>query len=99
MIQHTSSITRILSVDYRVSAMGSPGNANTKNPYPSALLDALAGYSYLIKTLGFTSQNITIAGDSAGGNLALALARYSDKCFGPLICHCFFAKVNSCLAA
>jgi len=44
-------------------------------PFPTALLDALAGYLYLIK-LGFSEENIIFVGDSAGGNLALALTRY-----------------------
>jgi acetyl esterase/lipase len=45
-------------------------------PFPFALIDALAGYVYLVQKLGFKPQNIIIAGDSAGGNLALALVRY-----------------------
>ena len=44
-------------------------------PFPAALLDALAGYLYLIK-LGFSEENIILVGDSAGGNLVLALVRY-----------------------
>jgi len=44
-------------------------------PFPAALLDALAGYLYLVK-LGFSEENIILVGDSAGGNLALALTRY-----------------------
>ncbi|KAG8747019.1 hypothetical protein FRC10_002819 [Ceratobasidium sp. 414] len=34
------------------------------------------GYVYLVQKLGFKPQNIIIAGDSAGGNLGLALVRY-----------------------
>ena len=45
------------------------------SPFPAALIDALAGYLYLVK-LGFREQDIIIVGDSAGGNLALALTRY-----------------------
>ena len=44
-------------------------------PFPAALLDALAGYLYLLK-LGFLEENIILVGDSAGGNLILALIRY-----------------------
>ncbi|CAE7189736.1 unnamed protein product [Rhizoctonia solani] len=66
-------VSRIFSVDYRLSkAHPYPPVA----PFPTALLDALAGYVYLTRTLGFKPQNVIVSGDSAGGNLALALARY-----------------------
>ncbi|CEL59412.1 Esterase OS=Acinetobacter lwoffii GN=est PE=3 SV=2 [Rhizoctonia solani AG-1 IB] len=69
----TYGISRVLSVDYRLSATHPyPAVA----PFPTALLDALAGYIYLTRTLGFKPQNVIVSGDSAGGNLALALARY-----------------------
>ena len=39
-------------------------------------MDIIAAYKYLVCKAGFLPQNITIAGDSAGGNLALAATRY-----------------------
>ncbi|KDN48134.1 hypothetical protein RSAG8_03150, partial [Rhizoctonia solani AG-8 WAC10335] len=66
-------ISRVLSIDYRLS---STHPYPTVAPFPAALLDALAGYIYLTRTLGFKPQNVIVGGDSAGGNLALALARY-----------------------
>jgi len=44
-------------------------------PFPTAFLDGLAGYLYLTG-LGFSEEDIILVGDSAGGNLALALTRY-----------------------
>jgi acetyl esterase/lipase len=41
-------------------------------PFPGALDDALLAYHWLLKQ-GFASHNIIVAGDSAGGGLALAL--------------------------
>ncbi|KAJ2505993.1 hypothetical protein GGI11_006811 [Coemansia sp. RSA 2049] len=41
--------------------------------YPTQLYDAYCAYTYLRQTLGYSSSNIVVAGDSAGGNLALAL--------------------------
>lgn len=67
------SISRTLSVDYRLSTSAPYAESGQ---FPSALFDALAGYVYLIRTLGFKPKNVVVAGDSAGGNLALALARY-----------------------
>jgi hypothetical protein len=64
--------TRSLSLDYRLSVPGRPDIGS----YPAALLDAVAGYIYLVRTCGFKESNIIVAGDSAGGNLALALCRY-----------------------
>lgn len=45
--------------------------------FPASLLDALAGYQYLL-SLGFEPKNIMLCGDSAGANACLALARYLD---------------------
>jgi len=66
-------VSRTLSVEYRISR-SAPWPASS--PFPAALLDALSGYQYLVKVLGFKPQNIVFAGDSAGGNLVLALTRY-----------------------
>ncbi|KAF9779601.1 Alpha/Beta hydrolase protein [Thelephora terrestris] len=68
------SFRRTFGVEYRLSKWGEPGK-RSEFPFPTALIDALAGYLYLIK-LGFSEEDIIIAGDSAGGNLALALTRY-----------------------
>ncbi|KZT40822.1 alpha/beta-hydrolase, partial [Sistotremastrum suecicum HHB10207 ss-3] len=69
------NLQRILSVEYRLTTLTSPPS----NPFPTALLDALSGYSYLINEVGFNPSNIIVMGDSAGGNLALALVRYLVK--------------------
>ncbi|KAL1921233.1 uncharacterized protein VTP21DRAFT_10949 [Calcarisporiella thermophila] len=61
---------RVFSVDYRLSP---------ENPFPSALQDAVRSFFYLIDTKGgpgFKPQNITVMGDSAGGNLALTMMLY-----------------------
>ncbi|KAI8903797.1 Alpha/Beta hydrolase protein [Gorgonomyces haynaldii] len=44
------------------------------NPYPSALLDAVSTYLYLIDQQD--PESIILCGDSAGGGLALSLALY-----------------------
>ncbi|MDR2090911.1 MAG: alpha/beta hydrolase [Clostridiales bacterium] len=56
----------VLTVDYRTAP---------ENPYPAALEDALTAY-YVLLNGGFKGQDIIIAGDSAGGGLALALTLY-----------------------
>lgn len=43
-----------------------------ENPYPAALEDAMKAWNYLM-LLGYGARDVIIAGDSAGGNLALAL--------------------------
>jgi len=68
------SLRRTFAVEYRLSSVGEPGKGSVF-PFPAALIDALAGYLYLIK-LGFSEENIIIVGDSAGANMALALTRY-----------------------
>jgi acetyl esterase/lipase len=66
-------ISRALSVEYRLS---STHPLTPANPFPAALLDAISAYNYLVRIVGFKPENIRILGDSAGGNLALALTRY-----------------------
>ena len=54
----------VLTPDYRVAP---------ENPYPAALKDALFAYQWLIEEKKYDPANIVIAGDSAGGGLALPL--------------------------
>lgn len=56
----------VLSVDYRVAP---------EDPFPAALEDALVAYLWL-RDRGLKGEQIIVAGDSAGGGLALALAMY-----------------------
>jgi acetyl esterase/lipase len=60
----------VLTPDYRVAP---------ENPFPAALKDAYTAYCYLIEQ-GWFSEQIILAGDSAGGGLAMALCHYlKDK--------------------
>ncbi|KAJ7217309.1 alpha/beta-hydrolase [Mycena pura] len=73
LLQHCSKITRIFSCGYRLaSCVPFPA----ANPFPAGLLDSLAGYRYLVHTVGFQPQQIFVSGDSSGGNLAISLVRY-----------------------
>ena len=56
----------VLTIDYRVAP---------ENPYPAALEDAVAAYQYLLDE-GWFAEQIIVAGDSAGGGLAMALCHY-----------------------
>lgn len=62
-VSHGASV---LTIDYRVAP---------ENPYPAALEDAIEAYEWLLKS-GYTDTQIILAGDSAGGGLALALCQY-----------------------
>lgn len=73
LLKHCSSITSAFSIEYRLTR-GAPLDAT--GAFPSALMDALAGYAYLVNDVGFDPKDIILEGDSAGGNLALALTRY-----------------------
>jgi len=56
----------VLTLDYRVAP---------EDPFPAALEDALAAFDWLLKR-GFLPHQIILAGDSAGGGLALGLCMY-----------------------
>ncbi|MFF0815449.1 alpha/beta hydrolase [Rhodococcus sp. NPDC003318] len=64
LARETGAVVYVL--DYRLAP---------ENPYPAALDDAVAGYLQLLTEFGFTADRVAIAGDSAGGGLALATAR------------------------
>jgi len=73
LVSSHPSIRRGLAVEYRLTT-GPP--LEHEHPFPAALMDVLAGYAYLVDHLGFAPEDIIIEGDSAGGNLAIALVRY-----------------------
>lgn len=54
--------TQVLAIDYRLAP---------EHPFPAALQDSLTAYHWLISR-GYDPSNIAIAGDSAGGGLAVA---------------------------
>lgn len=56
----------VLSVDYRVAP---------EYPFPAALEDAVAAYRWILAK-GYDTGKVFVAGDSAGGGLALALCLY-----------------------
>jgi len=73
ILEFADSVHRTFSVEYRLSSARPFAVAN---PFPAALIDAIAGYSYLVNDVGFAPADIIVTGDSAGGNLAHALTRY-----------------------
>ncbi|KAF2802430.1 alpha/beta-hydrolase [Mytilinidion resinicola] len=72
LLQHTGA-THILKPQYRLSTL--PASA-TSNPFPAALQDVVTAYLHLVHALRVPAANIIVSGDSAGGNLAIALTRY-----------------------
>lgn len=60
------SDTAVYVLDYRRAP---------ENPYPAALDDASGAYLDLLQGHGYEADQVAVAGDSAGGGLALATAR------------------------
>lgn len=69
----SKNIARVLALEYRLSTTDPYPDSN---PFPAALIDAVAGYNYLINDLGFKPENVILMGCSAGGHLCISLARY-----------------------
>lgn len=59
----SSTSMDVLSFDYRLAP---------EHPYPAATQDAMQVWNYLM-LLGYGARDVILAGDSAGGNLALSL--------------------------
>lgn len=59
----SSTSMDVLVFDYRLAP---------ENPYPAAVQDAMKAWNYLM-LLGYGARDVILAGDSAGGNLALSL--------------------------
>lgn len=59
----------VLSVEYRLAP---------EFKYPAQLEDAIKAWNYLLEK-GYSAKNIMLAGESAGGNLALSLAVYLNQ--------------------
>jgi acetyl esterase/lipase len=59
---------RVLAIDYRLAP---------EHPFPAALEDCLRAYRALRES-GIEASRIVVAGDSAGGNLALQVAKADD---------------------
>jgi len=64
----TASQSIVLSLDYSLSP---------EHKYPTALYEALAAYSWLLKD--YQAKDIALAGDSAGGALVLSLIHLIHK--------------------
>jgi acetyl esterase len=64
-----ASRARVLSVEYRLAP---------EHPFPAAYDDALASYRWLFtdaaRAVGLSPGKVVVAGDSAGGNLAINIA-------------------------
>ena len=56
--------TRVFSIDYRLAP---------ENKFPAAVDDVVAAYRWLLEKKGIEPNSLTVAGDSAGGGLTLAL--------------------------
>ena len=65
LVSHLAYLSgvRALSIDYRLAP---------EHPFPAGLEDCLAAYEWLLQS-GMAPDKVVVAGDSAGGNLALAL--------------------------
>ncbi|KAK4222367.1 Alpha/Beta hydrolase protein [Podospora fimiseda] len=66
---------KAFAVRYRLSSE----KEGKRGMFPAALQDAITAYRYVVERLGIDSGKVVFSGDSAGGNLALALLRYLEE--------------------
>ena len=74
IVKECKDLDGIFCIEYRLSEWDMEDH--TTHLFPTALVDAIAGYNYLVNDVGYIPESIIIEGDSAGANLALALTRY-----------------------
>lgn len=67
--------TKFLWAQYRLAA-------DEETRFPAAVQDAITYYHHVV-SLGIDPKNIILSGDSAGGNVALALLRYLESGLAP----------------
>lgn len=65
----SSTSMDVLSFDYRLAP---------EHPYPAAIQDGMKAWNHLMM-FGYGARDVILAGDSAGGNLALALTHQLKK--------------------
>lgn len=75
LLRHTPA-THFFCPQYRLSTLPA---SRTSNPFPAALQDVLTSYLYLTNDLQISPKDIVLSGDSAGGNLTMALLRYMTE--------------------
>ncbi|PYH35611.1 alpha/beta-hydrolase [Aspergillus neoniger CBS 115656] len=61
-----------LAIQYRLSR-------DKKTTFPAALQDGITAYNYALEVLNIPPSQIVFAGESAGGNLVVALLRYINE--------------------
>lgn len=64
-----TAATHVFCPQYRLSS-------NPLGRFPAALQDAITAFQHVTQIVGVPAKNVTVSGDSAGGNLTLALLRY-----------------------
>lgn len=69
-------VGKALLVSYRLAS-------NAGGAFPAALQDAVSAYQLLLD-MGVAPKDVVVSGDSAGGNLAIALLRYISSTGGVL---------------
>ncbi|KAI0976776.1 alpha/beta hydrolase fold-3 domain-containing protein [Xylaria arbuscula] len=69
LLKH-GKVSYVFAPQYRLASLP------TSAPFPAAPQDTLTSYLYFVRTLGIPASNITVSGDSAGGNLVIGLLRY-----------------------
>lgn len=73
-LRYTRALSALLANEAGIPVLSFEYRLAPEHPYPAALEDALAAWDYLLLQ-GFAASGIAVVGESAGGNLALALAQ------------------------
>lgn len=82
-VMEKADASAVFAPQYRLSGYGG-ATTTAANPFPAALQDTVTSYLYLTQTLGIPPGRLVLCGDSAGGNLVIALLRYIDTFGGDL---------------
>ena len=73
-MEYVTGVGSVLAAEYGICTLAPAYRLAPEHPYPAAPDDAMRAYRYLLAS-GYTSSEIVLCGESAGGGLLFTLCQ------------------------